>query len=255
MMNWYGKPWLGVTALLLTLAAATAGYWITGERMFMNGGLSMRHTGLSNDCAACHSPWRGVDDAKCSRCHKVTLNHKTSRKSEHVACVRCHGEHGGGKADIAQADDAECARCHKNMVHKKRKPSYTQEFARKGLLMTHATHLESKIFHRERCLKCHKNLDFIKAMSVPTPMKNIMSGHLDKVPGITCPDCHNPVEVVGFTDAAGGAMAYEKCKTCHEKSRISGACANCHRFHFLSHGYKSEGYKAEVRREPEPSSD
>lgn len=237
----------------MALAVTGAGYWFAGERVFMNGGLSMRHTGLSNDCSACHSPWSGVDDAKCSHCHKVTLNHKVSKKNKPVFCVTCHGEHNGEKADISHASDNECARCHKKMAHKRQPPSHTQEFARKGMLMTHATHLESKKFNRERCLKCHRSFDFIRAMSVPTPMKNIMSGHLEKVPDITCPDCHNPVEVVGFTDAAGGAMVYGKCKACHDKNRISGSCANCHRFHFLPHDYGQGVKKTDTEQAPEQS--
>lgn len=203
----------------------------------MNGSLSMRHRGI-NDCGACHSPWRGVEEAKCAACHKATLRHKPDPKSRTIPCARCHREHGGEGASVIHVNDATCGMCHKSGAHKKKDPTAKGEFSRTGLLLTHAALIEAKEFRSEKCQKCHKNLNFIKAMPVLTSMKNMMSKHLDSVPEIKCADCHHPVTMVGFFDAAGGGMDYSKCKNCHEKKKVSDSCVNCHRYHHIAHDYK-----------------
>lgn len=203
----------------------------------MNGSLSMRHRGV-NDCGACHSPWRGVEEARCDVCHKAALRHKTDPKGQPVPCARCHREHGGEMASVTYVSDATCVMCHKSGTHKKKDPAARGEFSRTGLLLTHAALIEGKEFRREKCLKCHKSLNFIKAMPALTSMKNVMSGHLDNTPAIKCGDCHNPVTMVGFFEATGGGMDHAKCKKCHEKKKVSDSCVYCHRYHHIAHDYK-----------------
>ena len=206
--------------------------------MFMNGTLSMRHKGIAVECASCHSPWRGVEDSNCVVCHKATLRHKTGPKSHAAGCTQCHREHGGEAASITYVNDSACAGCHKSMAHNKKDPAIKGEFARGGLLLTHATLIEAKEFRSEKCLKCHKSLNFIKGMPTLTSMKNIMSGHLSNVADIKCGDCHHPVTLVGLFDTAGGAMNYAKCQKCHEKKKVSDSCVNCHRYHHIAQNYK-----------------
>lgn len=225
-------------ALALTLLSAAFGYWVFGERMFMNGSLSMRHKGIGNDCSACHAPWRGVEDANCVVCHKTVLRHKPDPKGRTLPCAQCHREHGGQSASITYVNDMACAGCHKSMTHKKKDPAAKGEFARGGLLLTHSTLLDAKEFRSEKCLKCHKNLNFIKGLPVLTSMKNMMSRHLSDVADIKCSDCHHPVSLVGFAEAVGGGMDYAKCKKCHEKRKVSDSCVNCHRYHQIGHDYK-----------------
>ena len=224
--------------MALALLSAAFGYWLYGDRIFMNGPLSMRHKAIAGDCSACHSPWRGVEDANCAVCHKATLRHKTGPKSHLIPCAQCHREHAGEGANIAHVDDAVCAGCHKSMRHKKKDPTARGEFSRTGLLLTHATLIEAKEFRSEKCLKCHKNLNFIKALPVLTTMKNMMNRHLDNVPDIRCGDCHHPVSMVGLFDTAGGTMDYAKCRKCHENKKVSDSCVNCHRYHHIAHDYK-----------------
>ena len=141
--------------LAVTLLSGALGYWFSGESMFMNGPLSMRHKGIGDDCSACHTPWRGVGDARCAACHKTTLRHKTDPKGQTAACTQCHREHGGQSASITYVNDSACSSCHKSMTHKKKDPTAKGEFARGGLLLTHSTLLEAKDFRSEKCLKCH----------------------------------------------------------------------------------------------------
>jgi hypothetical protein len=237
-MSKKGKIWIAVSALTVTLLSGAFAYWISGERIFMNGALSVRHRGLGNDCAACHSSWRGVDDAKCAVCHKATLRHKPGPKGRTIPCAQCHREHGGEGANIAYVNDGVCAACHKPGAHKKKDPTAKGEFSRTGLLLTHATLIEAKEFRSAKCLKCHKSLNFIKALPVLTSMKNMMSAHLNNVPDIKCGDCHHPVAMVGLFDTAGGGMDQAKCKKCHEKKKVSDSCVYCHRYHYIAHDYK-----------------
>lgn len=227
--------------MLLTLLACAFGYWRFGERVFMNGSLSMRHKGLASDCSACHSPWRGVENANCAVCHKTVLNHKASAKGHAPPCAQCHREHAGEGADIAHVDDAVCAGCHKSMTHKKKDPTAKGEFSRAGLLLTHSALIEAPEFQSAKCLKCHKNLNFIKGMPVLTSMKNMMGRHLENAPGVKCGDCHHPVAMVGLFETAGGTMDYAKCKKCHETNKVSDSCVNCHRYHHIAHDYKPPG--------------
>ncbi|MBF0290668.1 MAG: hypothetical protein HQK86_00770 [Nitrospinae bacterium] len=237
-MSQKGKLWTAAVTLAVTLLSGALGYWFFGESVFMNGSLSMRHKGIGDDCSACHAPWRGVDDAKCAVCHNATLRHKTDPKGHTAACTQCHREHGGQSASITYVNDTACGSCHKSMTHKKKDPTAKGEFARGGLLLTHSTLLEAKDFQREKCLKCHKNLNFIKGMPTLTSMKGIMSGHLSNVENIKCADCHQPVSLVGFADAVGGGMVYAKCRKCHEKRKVSDSCVYCHRYHHIGHDYK-----------------
>lgn len=225
-------------ALSITLLSGAFGYWVSGERMFMNGSLSMRHKGIGDDCSACHSPWRGVDDARCAVCHNATLRHKQDSKLGTIACTQCHREHGGESASITYVSDVVCGGCHKSMTHKRKDPTAKGEFARGGLLLAHSTLIEAKEFRSEKCLKCHKSLNFIKGMPMLTSMKDMMSGHLSNVTDIKCADCHHPVTMVGFFDAAGGGMDYSKCHKCHEKRKVSDSCVYCHRYHHIGHDYK-----------------
>lgn len=113
---------LSVTAALLILVLIFIGEVTQTEnhRAFMPGGLSSAHarvldrTGkpVADDCHACHAPWKGVPDDRCSTCH-AQLPH-AAREANKPACADCHTEH-RGQAQLALFKATQCVECHSNL--------------------------------------------------------------------------------------------------------------------------------------------
>lgn len=63
------------------------------------GSLSGSHAFLSNNCAACHTPVKGVDAGLCIACHAdntaLLQRQPTAFHASVQACVGCHTEHQG----------------------------------------------------------------------------------------------------------------------------------------------------------------
>lgn len=70
----------------------------------MPGALSAAHSKLSTDCASCHTPAKGIDDAKCITCHgdnKALLQRQPTAFHSMIAnCATCHTEHQGVDANL-----------------------------------------------------------------------------------------------------------------------------------------------------------
>jgi len=93
-----------LTVLLMSLAAWTyvpqVRQLATWQSMASPGPLSRAHAFLQNDCAACHTPVNGVEDASCVACHAnetVLLQRQPTAFHADIAdtsnCVACHKEH------------------------------------------------------------------------------------------------------------------------------------------------------------------
>ena len=86
------------------------------------GPLSEAHKALSNDCRACHVPFRVVSDVKCLHCHArntgLLSRLDTRFHAEATRCVTCHTEHRGRSARISRMEHAVlapelgCGQCH-----------------------------------------------------------------------------------------------------------------------------------------------
>lgn len=86
------------------------------------GPLSDAHRPLSDNCQACHVPFRIASDAKCRACHArntgLLSRLDTRFHAEARRCVTCHTEHRGRGARISRmehgvrASEAGCAQCH-----------------------------------------------------------------------------------------------------------------------------------------------
>ena len=91
------------------------------RRAFMPGGVSSAHarardaTGRSvaNRCDACHEPWRGVSDRKCSACHAKAPHSEVQAAAP--TCADCHPEHRGATR-LAAMPDTRCVGCHGNLL-------------------------------------------------------------------------------------------------------------------------------------------
>ncbi len=119
------RPWLTkltVTANLLIVTLAVIGEVTRPERQkfFMPGGLSSAHARhvengqpISEQCSACHLPWRSVSMKKCVGCHDFPRPHAVHAKSE-PDCIGCHAEH-RGMTDLASIPSSTCVACHRNL--------------------------------------------------------------------------------------------------------------------------------------------
>lgn len=77
----------------------------TWQNMASPGPLSSAHAFLKEDCAACHTPVKGVEDATCVACHAnetVLVQRQPTAFHADIAgsnnCVACHKEHGAGRS-------------------------------------------------------------------------------------------------------------------------------------------------------------
>src|SRR6185437_6177622 len=98
------------------LTAALGGYYgapylVPGadRRLLLPGRTSQGHHLIESECAACHTPFRGVENEACLRCHEGSLEEAQDSHPERLftdprnadrnagldarACVTCHKEH------------------------------------------------------------------------------------------------------------------------------------------------------------------
>ncbi|MGZ7078916.1 MAG: FHA domain-containing protein [Thermoanaerobaculia bacterium] len=105
---------------LLIVALATIGEVTRPENqsVFMPGGVSSSHSrardangnSIANDCAACHDPWRGVVDDKCTACHGPKAH--SERQANAPSCMDCHPEHRANPKLASQIAVSQCVACH-----------------------------------------------------------------------------------------------------------------------------------------------
>ncbi len=86
----------------------------TAQRAVIPGKLSQSHAFLENNCAACHTPSKGVEAKNCIVCHAdntfVLHREPSAFHAEIGACAVCHQEHQGWVAGTTKMDHAALAR-------------------------------------------------------------------------------------------------------------------------------------------------
>jgi hypothetical protein len=219
---------LGILALALLLLYGGLSYW-QRESMLSPGHLLEGHAGIHAACFRCHSPFRGVETARCLSCHSLeeigvrTVSGDPLSGSERVpfhrklregACAACHTDHAGPDADgtlerfqhgllMASAVES-CGDCHEG-----RRPADAIHTVVKGgcgpchqiAAWTPATFDHDPLFrfdrhHPDDCAICHTTEGDLSAYTCygcheHTPRK-IRSEHLEE--GIreyqACEECH-----------------------------------------------------------------
>jgi hypothetical protein len=72
------------------------------------GPLSEPHAFLDNNCAACHTPYQGVEDANCILCHanekSILQRQPTAFHANTGHCAKCHQEHRHPPAQLSEMD-------------------------------------------------------------------------------------------------------------------------------------------------------
>lgn len=84
---------------------ANAAEW---QRMASPGPLSQGHAFLEHNCAACHTPVRGVEAASCIACHaneqSILQRQPTAFHADVNECASCHAEHQGTQSQATRMD-------------------------------------------------------------------------------------------------------------------------------------------------------
>jgi len=136
------RPQSAVLVLLLVSSAACEKEapdraWRFVQQQAAPGPLASSHASLSADCAACHTPLRGVEAGSCITCHALNgalVERQTTAFHANVGeCAGCHIEHAGAAAllgpmdhqqfagvvgraaptgAVPRAQDLDCMRCH-----------------------------------------------------------------------------------------------------------------------------------------------
>ena len=70
---------------------------VAWQRMASPGELSPAHAFLEHNCAACHTPVKGVESTSCITCHasdqSLLTRQPTSFHADVKSCAECHFEH------------------------------------------------------------------------------------------------------------------------------------------------------------------
>ena len=114
--------WLAVG---LAAAAVALAAWRGRSDLLRPGPVSQSHASFADSCGKCHTPWRGVDDGRCTSCHAGPEHQQSAARPP--GCVTCHVEHRFGPR-LAEMPDSRCVDCHRAPLLK---PGVAPRFARR----------------------------------------------------------------------------------------------------------------------------
>jgi mono/diheme cytochrome c family protein len=162
-------------------AALGALYLVLGAVGFRGpiapGSVTFPHAPVEPRCQECHAPRVGASNLRCQRCHDPSsadrLSHsahvlfgsrdvKKAAAAPDLACARCHVEHRGRAARLAQVDQAQCLACHfpSFASHPEFAALRTPTRETPGLTFPHERHVKEFVKRgvpaAESCVKCHE---------------------------------------------------------------------------------------------------
>ncbi len=178
------KPRSARTLVLtgLGLGAALGAFYlavgVTGFRgPIAPGSVTFPHAPVEARCQECHAPRVGASNLRCQRCHDPSgagrLTHsahvlfgsrdvKKAAAAPDLACARCHVEHRGRAAQLAQVDQSHCLSCHfpSFASHPEFAVLRTPSRETPGLTFTHERHVQEYVKRGvaagDTCVKCHE---------------------------------------------------------------------------------------------------
>ena len=229
--------------LLLVIAVSVSVYFIgtqvkidkpiNWQSQVMPGKLSAAHAKLSTDCASCHTPAKGISDAKCITCHgdnKALLERQPTAFHGMIAnCATCHTEHKGIDANLKVMNHEALAKIGAEIIGEGKKfsgildkqhvPSYHPNVSSAVSILNCATCHSTKDKHvglmGQDCASCHSD----KQWTIPEFQH-------PSVLSINCAQCHQAppshymehFEMVSKKVAKqeGENIIVSKCFTCHQ---------------------------------------
>lgn len=227
-----GVLFVVIIAVVALSALNPSGWYSPGE-------LIKGHQKLSNDCFACHTPFNGIENAKCISCHKLNeigkdklnavLFHERLKNS---SCISCHADHKGMIQDntlmkfehdlLSEEDKINCNACHKvpeSGSHKYFLNTCSSCHTTEGWkTTTRFSHEMIEANQRQNCTLCHS-----------TPTDNM---HKDF--GGDCISCHslNQWKPASFDHDKYFVLDRNhnaSCNKCHANNNFKEyTCTNCH---------------------------
>lgn len=185
-----------LATVLLGLLAVLAAVWRHPAAMLSPGTLLEGHAAITEDCFACHAPWRGVEARRCIACHALDRIGVMTTRGVPLPARRAifHGA-------LVEPDCAACHTDHAGPAPAARRFSHDL--------------LDAKT--REACATCHAKPDDRLHGRVPAQ----------------CATCHSPdrwrparFEHDRFFRLEGDHAA--GCETCHAQGFAQYTCYGCH---------------------------
>jgi hypothetical protein len=253
--------------LFLLLAALAVRPAALSAQLISPGKLSRPHAALDGvgNCTACHELGkRGVDEARCLKCHEPLARRIAAKEGLHAtymgkACAECHKEHFGlefavlrfdsthfdhkqtGYPLVMAHDTASCRSCHR--------PDYVtvpeaREYATKNGVLGKtylgldrhcvSCHVEDDPhvgqFKAKGCDECHNEATWkeVPRFSHQRTKYPLTGAHQN----VACAKCHEPNPPGAPPEQAGYVnVAFAQCTDCHtdpHQGRMRGTCESCH---------------------------
>ncbi len=181
----------------------TAPLW---QRMAAPGELSQPHAFLENNCAACHTPVKGVEAKNCIVCHadnKAVLARQPSAfHADIAACSACHLEHQGRIPSTTQMDHVALAHIGLKQVQNTAAPHDEKRDALVAWLkQSDASPLVPELQRKEsllNCATCHQTKDRHRGLF-----------------GNDCAQCHGTTKWT-LPDFRHPSSLSQSCAQCHQ---------------------------------------
>ncbi len=176
------------------------------QHMVAPGQLSQPHAFLENNCAACHTPVKGVEAKNCIVCHadnKTVLQRQPSAFHADIGtCTACHLEHQGRVASTTRMDHVALAHIGLQQIQKAA-PSPDQSrdalaaWLKQGAASPHTPQLqrEESLLN---CASCHSTKDRHRGLF-----------------GNDCAQCHATAKWT-IPEFRHPSSASQSCAQCHQ---------------------------------------
>lgn len=236
--------------------AAVRGWKTESKALLVPGETSHGHYQIELSCESCHTPFGGVEQDACLRCHGEELeraddSHPKSKftdprnadrldQLDALHCVTCHVEHRPARTlamDVTQPADF-CFHCHSDIAQER--PSH------EGMAFDSCGAPGCHNFHDNRTL----NTDYLtKGLEQPRvlaePRLPVLQAQASKEPALTAADADAPPD-----KRAAGKHVQEWEKSAHAIAQVN--CTDCHGqaeqwVDHPSHDACNECHQAEVK--------
>lgn len=231
-----GGAWFGWVTLLGRADVTRSATWQT---MAIPGPLSSPHAFLATNCAACHTPNKGVEAQMCIVCHanneSLLQRQPSAFHADIAACAACHIEHQGpvprttnmdhvalAQIGLRQLENAPSAHDESRdvlvaWVKQRDAQSFTPQLQREELLLNCATCHQTKDQHTglfgTDCASCHATSKWtIAEYRHPSPVSQ------------SCAQCHQAppshymmhFQMVSMKVAGKEHAKVDQCFLCHQ---------------------------------------